>query len=621
MNSKIDDEAWRREPGPTLLIAGPGTGKTHQLALRIKDRVENKNVSPDSITVITFTKDAAENMRRRIADEENPKVYICPEKRPPRITTMHSLGLEIIRANGEKLSLSDDFQVMTNSRLRRVLFHDAALLAGLGKNEAHDADEMRQKSITPKAGTPAAKIMERYEAILRASNAIDYDDEITLACKLLRKNSDVLAQYSAACVHLLIGEYQDINAGQRKLIGLLSKEHLDGLFVAGDDDQSIYSFRGGTPQYIRDFDREYGNEARILSLVKSRRCPDTVVRASLDVVRKFDPTREKKPDPVFAPEKQNAARVKVHDVASDDQEAQIVAGIIRPVYSKKRVLVLIPAKQYAEKIKRELRKKRIPYSHPAYLDDSGFALLQVVHNWRQNPDDNLSLRLCVESICNSGAVGIPSNRSRSAVKQASREHGLKEIANLWKDVIDNGLTLWKCLGEKSKTKDTLLAAICGRLEALLQVEPRNVDEFLSIVARSFRPWANLEVLMKEVEVWVEELQAHGHQEEGGVKIMTLQGAKGLEADIVCVIGLDDRILPRADAPPQQIEESARLTYVSMTRAKEQLHLFHARTRDASVTYLPQSYRLKRARFLDAIDKRNIELVYHQAPSRMAAHSS
>src|SRR3989442_4116098 len=156
---------------------------------------------------------------------------------------MHGLGLEIIRANREKLGLPEDFQVITDSRLRKVLFHDAALLVGFKENAAEDADRMRRKSIIPKAGDPAAKILECYEAILRTSNAIDYDDQISLACSLLTKNSDVLAQYSANCVHLLIDEYQDINAGQRELIGLLSKEHVDGLFVVGDDDQSIYSFR------------------------------------------------------------------------------------------------------------------------------------------------------------------------------------------------------------------------------------------------------------------------------------------------------------------------------------------------------------------------------------------
>lgn len=619
---EIEDEPWQRAPGPILLLAGPGTGKTHQLALRIKDLIEKKNIPPDSITVVTFTKEAAENMRRRIADEEKPEVYVSSEKRPGRITTMHSLGLEIIRANREKLGLLKDLQLMTDSRLRKILFHDSALLVGYGQTDGENADRMRQKSITPKAGDPAFKIIDRYEAILRSCNAIDYDDQISLACKLLTDNPDVLAQYSATCAHLLIDEYQDINAGQRELIGSLSKGHDDGLFVVGDDDQSIYSFRGGTPQYIRDFHLEYGKQGKILCLVKSRRCPDTVIQASLDVVQKFYPMRVKKPDPSFPPEKQNAALVKIHDVASDDQEAKVIAGIIRPVLSKKRVLVLVPARQYAEKIKRQLRKNRIPYSHAPNLDESGFALLQVAHNWKENSGDSFSLRLCIESLCNSGAVGVPSRRSHTAEAKASRQQGLTEIANLWNDVIENGLTLWKALEEKSKTQETLLAAIYKHLKALQEVKTKKVDEFLSFVASKLRPWTNLDGLMKEVQVWTEELRAHGQHNEGGVKIMTLQGAKGLEADIVCVIGLNDGILPRDGANSQDIEEFARLMYVSMTRAKEELHLFHARKRDASVTYLAKSYNLKKSRFLDAIGKSNKQLVYHQAPSKIAAtHSS
>src|SRR5260370_37918030 len=119
---KIDDSPWTKDTGPILLLAGPGTGKTHQLALRIKNLVENKGVQPETITVITFTKEAAENMRRRISDEEKKDVFISQDQRPERITTMHSLGLEVIRSYPQRLGLPEDFQVMTDARLHRVLF-------------------------------------------------------------------------------------------------------------------------------------------------------------------------------------------------------------------------------------------------------------------------------------------------------------------------------------------------------------------------------------------------------------------------------------------------------------------------------------------------------------------
>jgi ATP-dependent DNA helicase UvrD/PcrA len=611
---EIDDSPYRRAPGPILLMAGPGTGKTHQLALRVKNLVENEAIAPDSITVITFTKEASENMRRRIDDPEKSDVYISPENRPGRITTMHSFGLEIIRTNAERLRLPEDFRVMTDSRVRRILFRDAAFLVGLGSSDAERAEHLRQGGIAPKPGDEAAEIVDRYEAILRANNAIDYDDQITLACVLLRENPDLLEKYSANCVHLLVDEYQDINPGQHELIKLLSKEHPVGLFVVGDDDQSIYSFRGGSPQYIRQFDREYGERGKILCLTQSRRCPGKVLRASLDVVRAFDPTRRAKPDPVFTAANQDAGRVKIHNTASDDQEAKVIARIVQPLWAKKRILVLIPAKQYAEKLKRQLRMRRIPYRHLPNLDESGFVLVQRVNNWRENPDDGLSLRLCIELLCNGGTVGVPPKLSRDTAKKATRQKQLKEIACLWHEVIGERISLWGALERKSTNPGTLLAQIRERLATLLQVGPKEVGEFLSIVASDLKPWRDLKSLMREIDAWLEELRAVGHQGEGGVKITTLQSAKGLEADIVCVLGLDDGILPRADAAPPIIEESARLAYVSMTRAREELHLFHARKRDGSITYLPQSFQLRRSRFLDALSKRNVEVQYY-APSK------
>src|SRR5580700_3247075 len=125
---KVDANAWCAEPGPILLLAGPGTGKTHQLAFRIKFLVEKKQVPPDALAVITFTREAAENMRRRISDEEKTEVFVPHEMRPSRIMTMHGLGLEIIRAHAALLKLPEDFDVMTDSNLRLCIFQDAAFL-------------------------------------------------------------------------------------------------------------------------------------------------------------------------------------------------------------------------------------------------------------------------------------------------------------------------------------------------------------------------------------------------------------------------------------------------------------------------------------------------------------
>jgi len=241
----VDPRVCERYPGPVLLLAGPGTGKTHQLAFRIKHLVETKGVQPEFITVITFTKEAAENMRRRISDEERKEVFIVAEKRPTRIMTMHSLGLEIIRASHEVLGLPADFEVATTSTLRRLLFSDAALIAGHGDAEATEADRVRQEGRTPQPGTAAHQIVLQYESILRANSTIDYDDQILLACQVLEKFPDIRNKYGSHAHHLLVDEYQDINSAQQAFIRLLSMNHAAGLFVVGDDDQASIAFVGG----------------------------------------------------------------------------------------------------------------------------------------------------------------------------------------------------------------------------------------------------------------------------------------------------------------------------------------------------------------------------------------
>src|SRR5713226_7682057 len=176
---QVVPEPWKEE-GPILLLAGPGTGKTHQLVLRIKDLVENKHVSPQSITVITFTKEAAENMRRRISNEENSEVYVPAEKRPARITTMHSLGLQIIDDHRSDLGLPEDFKILTDSRLRKILFQEVAFRCGQNESDAELADDLRRKTIPPKQGSVEEQIIHSYETILRTNRRIDFDDQILL---------------------------------------------------------------------------------------------------------------------------------------------------------------------------------------------------------------------------------------------------------------------------------------------------------------------------------------------------------------------------------------------------------------------------------------------------------
>jgi len=276
-------------------------------------------------------------------------------------------------------------------------------------------------------------------------------------------------------------------------------------------------------------------------------------------------------------------------------------------------LVLVPARQYAEKIKAELRRRGVPYSHPPSIDDSGFAILVEAHDWVGSPDANFALRLCIEMLGDAGSIDIPSRRARTPAQRAKRAVAMKTIAGLWSAVIAGKGSLWASLSTAAASDKGLLSELCRLLNDLRSSADASTHDFLALVTKNLRPWGKVENLMKEVRGWIEEMRTQGQQSGRPVRIMTLQGAKGLEADIVIVTGLNDGILPRAKADAAQVEEQARLLYVSITRAKYDLHLFHARKRDASITYLPKSFDLKPSRFLAAISSDDKEQRYHPPP--------
>lgn len=175
--------------------------------------------------------------------------------------------------------------------------------------------------------------------------------------------------------------------------------------------------------------------------------------------------------------------------------------------------------------------------------------------------------------------------------------------------MEKGVSLWTALETAAQSDPPFLGVLHNKLSQLRSVPADDVSGFLKIAAENLCPSPSHDRLMSEVDSWVEELRTHARQSERGARIMTLQAAKGLEADVVCVVGLNEGVLPRDGADGEEIAEAARLTYVSMTRAITELHLFHARKRDASTTFLTRSFDLKPSRFIEAIKSAHKEKHY------------
>jgi DNA helicase-2/ATP-dependent DNA helicase PcrA len=529
---------------------------------------------------------------------------------------MHSLGFKILSENAEYLGYGDTINVLSSDSARSILVGDAAQLTGYNREEANNTILCKQYGKCQPSKEPKCEICKKYRQILKSCSSIDYDDQILLANEVLKSRSEILTEYKKKCTHLLIDEYQDINAGQFELIKLLTEGQEDGLFAVGDDDQSIYSWRGGTPRYIRRFKHYFGEEAQIIPLLKSFRCPKYILESALAVVEAHDKNRLKKGD--FDYENKIDGKIKIHDVASDKKEAMLVRSIIRRSLPSKKVLVLIPGRRFGSILVDLLKQSSINFYAPLNIPGEGMPIIKLLAAWIQNPIDSISLRQLISKLIDNKDFGVPSSRSRNKEPLEKREKALFLISSLWEDVLDDkAKNLWNSL-ERNHKKDALLEKLYMTLNTCIKSyeDQNNIKDFISNIQEYFKLWKINKDFLDEVVAWIDLTNYLTSQTtEPGVEIMTLQGAKGLEADVVCIIGMENGILPRNTDNNTIIPEESRLMLVSMTRAIEELHIFHARTRSGSVMYA-QTIRggkpnIKKSLFLDNIPDEYVDLQYHQ----------
>jgi len=604
-----------KKPGPLLLLAGPGTGKTYRLGKRIKYLVEEAGVPPQDITVITFTTAAAKNMRDRISDETRPELYVNPTSQPRSIRTMHSLGYMILQDEDAQLPF-DCNTVVTSINLQRILCQDAAQLAGFDRSQAKEAEICRRLGHCRRSSDRRCLICQKYQQLLQACSAIDHDEQILLSCDLLKKNPDLLRKYRSQCKHLLVDEYQDINDAQFQLIKMLSDGQLEGLFVVGDDDQSIYSWRGGSPEFIRRFEHDFGDTAAVEPLQISFRCHKHVLEGSTDVVSKFDSDRFSKGP--FTYKVEGKIKIQTHSVASDEKEALIVRSIVKNALPSRDVLILVPHRGFAKSISKALFEAKIPFSVPPTIPGEGLPAMASLSRWLNNPLDSLSFRMCLEDFINNNPE-VPSKLVRKKETKQERENIFGMVSNLWEPVLAKEQTsLWGSLTNLSARSTILEAAreTFSKISELAQAE--STSTFASQVLDALGMWKKPPALLNEIDAWVSFFERSYTQDQGeDVRIMTFQGAKGLEARVVCVLGVEEGTLPSNTGDPHRIAEDARLFYVSATRAIDELHLFHARKRSGSIVFRDiynsgASPDMQPSRFLSYIDEEHKESIYHPA---------
>ena len=601
-------------PGPVALVAGPGSGKTTRLARRIKHLIEDRGANPEEITVITFTREAARNMKERLtppAKKDMPNVTLPSERHPRTICTMHSLGWKIIGENAARLGMAPGYRLLP-THMRQLLFEDAARLCGKDSALGEHCDKRKSKLGEPE-GDEERQVFDAYRRILRACNAIDYDDQIILACQLLREHDEVREDWQRKATYLLVDEYQDINRAQLELIQLLSGEDASGLFVVGDDDQSIYGFRGADPGYIRDF-ADHFDGGKIVAIPNCYRCQPHVIRAAHGFIEVFNPDRIKKPKPECA--RPEGSKVVVHNVPSDAREAEVIASMAIDALREGDVLVLLPKPGYADPLKAKLRDRHIAFDAPTPRESGATLIFIALRDWLENPRNDLAFRQLIQAIADSGVLGIPGPRARSAEKLAERQNAMVKISNLWNAVF-GGATLREALQDAAPTND-LCAKIDRLADDLAKATEGTLTELGQRTFEVLKPWPNSMRMLDELATSHAETQGSREGDANFVRIMTMRNSKGLEAETVFVVGLEEGAFPSSDSGTDQFKEDARLFYVSMTRAKKELHLFHARTRSGGMTYRTQSFSMKPSPFLGGLPKPHFEPRYHQSATKRAA---
>lgn len=587
---------------PTIVLAAPGTGKTYLLANRIKHLLDN-GIDKNMITVLTFSTDANQHMKNKLTDPNGD--FKIKYTDLPHISTMHALGFKIVKEKPRDVNLrKTDLEVQDDEQIKKLIYRDAAFILGFNEKDGKDALNCKQMGDCKESPeTIKCKICGKYREIMSKCDRIDFDDQILFACKILENNPDILIKYQAQTKHLLVDEYQDINAAQFRLIELLSRESRNGLLVVGDDAQSIYGFRGSSPKFILSFVDDYPGAAQgVLGI--SHRCHKNIMEDSFKILDNYYSEWPGKPELEYKHEEGDAP--EVWQLSSEVAEAKRTAWIVRSsINDKKTVLILVPKKDFFPLITKELAYCGVAYDCTESFLPKRIEIIKRLFAWIKNPNANFLTRRVIEDLINDGIAKVPGAKKDSRCTADTIRKRIDEetkIARLWESVNNRNslFSVIKSLDIPASTLTQIRDSLLKILDLYNDYKGDKRGDFLKQLSLITGIWINPAQLEEDISSVIDLLQPQHPTSSGLAKLRTMRKAKGLEEDVVIVVGLESDIMPDPRAT-DKIEE-ARLFYVSLTRANQNLYLFHACRRPRNISYGDTLTNKKRSEFLDAIGR-------------------
>lgn len=631
--NKEQQQAVQHTEGPLLILAGAGSGKTKVLTVRIAHLLA-QGVNPYEILAITFTNKAAKEMKSRVeglvGDVAN-RIWL---------STFHSFCAKFLRFELDNfLGYNSNFTIYDTSDSQAVIkaalkalnlddkYYPVGAMIGAisdAKNKLLFASDFR-KQARDFYQEKVADVYEYYERELRKNNALDFDDLLLVAVKLLQSNEAVLDKYSKRFRYVMIDEYQDTNHAQYLLAKLLAS-HWKNIAVVGDADQSIYAWRGADIQNILDFEKDYPNCTSI-KLEQNYRSTKIILDAANAVIE----NNEGSPKKNLWTDKTEGAKIQHFTAQSEHEEAAFIGDTIAKKHDIHGVpygdmVILYRTNAQSRVLEEALIKRALPYTMVGgtkFYDRKEIkdvlAYLRVLYN----PFDDLSLLRIINVPKRSiGATTVAKLQDYARANGTSlfmtltQLHLVDTIKGKTKEKLEEfGILIFTLVAEmEDKTVLDILESILDRTGYLAQLEEstdpqdqaraENIGELLS-VAKDFQdtnPTGTVEDFLEQVAL-VNDVDSF-EQEESKVTLMTLHAAKGLEFPIVFLGGLEEGLFPhsRTLMNPEEIEEERRLAYVGITRAEKELYISNATTRTVfgrTSSYLP-------SRFIDEIPEELVD---------------
>lgn len=625
-------EAVITTDGPLLVLAGAGSGKTKVLTSRVAYLIGEKNINPYKILAITFTNKAATEMKQRIEAAINMDVsYMW-------ISTFHAMCVRILRYSGKSIGFTSNFVIYDSDDTLRMVKN---ILADLGLKDDKNYPPRLVKSAISKFKNTCPdgdifsycdkqypilsyRIREIYDAYrneLKNQNAMDFDDILLNTLKLFKEDEEVLKEYQTRFSHILVDEYQDTNMVQYELVNILAKKHRN-LFVVGDDDQSIYAFRGANIENILNFEKDYP-DAKVIRLEQNYRSDIRILEAANAVIQNNMGRKGKR----LWSEIKDGSKPMLYSGKSEYDEGEFIARKAKELKSEgkdlKDMAVLYRSHSLSRIIEEKLRlygvKYRV-YGGLSFYERKEIKDICAYLNLIVNPASDLSL---------TRIINVPGRKIGAAtiskISEAAKNTGLSMI-----DVISDIEAIMGKQSFKAKT-DAFYALYCelsndyhgkdiheviedvvdktGYKDMLKAEYPddymtriENIDELINSAYQfeDDNEDATLDDFMQNIALITD---MDGEEEESAVTLMTMHAAKGLEYDTVFVAGVEENIFPsRKSMEEDNLEEERRLCYVALTRAKKNLYITNAAKR----TYFGDQQMNPHSRFIDEIGARNIE---------------